>query len=367
LIKIIFKITFLLFLFIGAFYAGLKPIYNWDMIGYMGSVLKINTPNPKKFHNETYNILRHELEPENYSLLSSGYYRSTMESDFRAFNENLPYYTNRITYIGLIYAFFKLGIPLTFSTVLPSLISIILITIILYVVLRRELKDIFLASSISIMILFLPQTIYLARLSTPDALSVFILILITITYLYKFNWIIIFLLMLLSIMTRTENIIWCELLLILEMISPSKRKNSLYIILGGVSLILLYFILIQNNGGWKILFYNSFVERHAFPLSHTPTLSFKDYVITMVKKTPDYLPWFLLVAISFYKLIRVSLKDLIIIPGGKIIIISVVTFFVKFSLFPSFDSRFYFGIVLILFITFVVEYKKLLFEYNKSR
>lgn len=367
--KIIIKTLFWVLLILGIIYAGLKPKYNWDMIAYMGCVVKNNTSDPEAIHKKTYETLRQEMGDERADWLSScSNYRETMESDYKAFSENLPFYTMRVVYIALVSFFFKLGIPLSFATVLPSLISVFLIVLLIYRVLSKEFHNTFVASVISIIILFLPQTIYLARLSTPDALSTLLLLLITVMYIYNSNWFLIFLLMSLSIMTRTDNIIWCGLLLFFEMFFSSNKKNKWLVIVFGVCLILIYLALdvTHDNGGWEILFYHSFIQKQNLPLSLTPALTFKDYAITMFMQTPDYLPWFLLIILAYYFLRNISVKELLLLRGGKIIFACIFSFFIKYILFPSFDSRFYFVLVILLFVTLIVEWEKFSKLYRKS-
>ncbi|BAX81387.1 hypothetical protein [Labilibaculum antarcticum] len=367
--KIITQISFWILLFLGIIYAGLKPNYNWDMIAYMGCVVQNNTPESEVLHKKTYEILRQEMGDERANWLSAGNnYRETMESDHNAFSENLPFYTIRVVYLALVGFFFKLGIPLSYSTVLPSLISVFFIILIVHRVLSKEFNNTFVASVISIIVLFLPQTIHLARLSTPDALSTLLLLLITVMYIYNSNWFLIFLVMALSIMTRTDNIIWCGLLLFFETFFPSDKKNRWLIISFGVCLIVIYFTLnvTHENGGWEILFYHSFIQIQNFPLSLTPALTFKDYVVTMIMQTPDYFPWFLSIILAYYYLKNISLKELLLLRGGKIVLACIFSFSIKYVLFPSFDSRFYFVLVFILFITFIVEWKKFLALYHNS-
>lgn len=367
--RIIIQTSFWVLLFLGIIYAGLRPNYNWDMVAYMGCVVKINTSDSEALHKKTYEILRQELGDERTDWMSSGNnYRETMESDHKAFSENLPFYTIRVVYLAIVSFFFKLGIPLSFATVLPSLISVFLIILIIYRVLNKELNNTFVASIVSIIILFLPQVISLARLSTPDALSTFLLLLITVMYVYNSNWFLIFLIMSLSIMTRTDNIIWCGLLLFFETFFPSDKKNKWLVISFGVGLLLIYFGLnvVHKNGGWEILFYHSFIQIQNFPLSLTPALTFKDYVITMVMRTPDYIPWLLLIIFAGYCLRRISVKELLLLKGGKIIFACILSFLIKYVLFPSFDTRFYFVFVILLFLTAIMEWKKFTKLYYKS-
>lgn len=360
--NVLTKISFFVLLFLGIVYAGMKPLHNWDMIPYMACVIKKTNPTPEAYHAKTYDILREEVGEKEYKWLSSLEYTSTLESNHKAFSENLPYYTIRIVYVNMVSFFYQLGIPLTFSTVLPSLISVFCIILTLFFVLNRELKNSLVASTIAIIILFLPPMTNLARLSTPDSLSALFLLLITISYLYKRNWFLTFLLMSVSIMVRTDNIIWCIFLLLFEIASPSEKKNRWLIIAFMLGLSTIYFAInaAHANGGWEVLFYSTFIDRQSFPISMTPPLTVSNYIIAMIKQTPDFLPWILFIFLGYYYLKTKNINELIQSRGSKIILACVLTLLSKFVLFPSFHSRFHFVLVLILLITASIERKNLL-------
>jgi hypothetical protein len=364
--KILIKIFFFTFLCLGIIYAGLHPRHNWDMIPYMGCVIQKTTPTSETCHAETYKILRQELGDKEFDKLSDNEYTLTMESNHEAFAENLPYYTIRIVYVSIINFFYQLGVPLSFSTVLPSLISIFFIILTLFFVLNKELKNSLVASVISLIILFLSPTIYMARLSTPDSLSALFLILISVAYLYRTNWFLLFLLMTVSIMIRTDNVIWCLLLLLFETFSSSEKKNKglMLLFMFGLTSVYLTINFLYSNGGWEVLFYSTFIERQNFPLSQTPPLIIGQYIRTMITQTPKFLPWILLIFLGFYYLKIKNLKTLLMNRGSKIILVCILSFLSKFVLFPSFDARFHFVLLLIVGITLTVEWKELIQLYT---
>ncbi|WP_372751517.1 hypothetical protein [Labilibaculum sp.] len=360
--KILIKIVFFISLCIGIVYASLHPRYNWDMIPYMACVIQKTTPDSEACHAATYHLLRQELGDERYNKFSYNEYTLAMESDHEAFSENLPYYTIRIVYINIVNFFYQLGLPLYFSTILPSLVSVFLIILTLFFVLSKELKNTMIAAAISILILFLPPIIRMARLSTPDSLSALFLVIITVAYLYRSNWFLILLLMAISVMTRTDNIIWCYILLLLEALYSSEKKSKGLMLLFMLALALIYLIInhLYSNGGWEILFYSAFVERLSFPLSQTPSLTIGNYIWTMFTRTPEYLPWILLIFLGLYYLKIKNLKVLLKSRGSKIVLVCILSFFSKFVLFPSFDSRFYFVLILMLVLALAIEWKELI-------
>ena len=180
--KLISIVFVLLLLGITILY-GSKPEYNWDTIPYMASTLKIDNSNSKQIHKQVYNIVRTELTEEDFKRLTSGNeYRKQMEINTVAFMEQIPFYNIKFVYVYLIYFFYIIGFSLSFSTVLPSIISIFLIGLLLLFTLNYVFRIEY-AALLSIFIILLTPMRHLARYSTPDALSSLALLLVVIAFI----------------------------------------------------------------------------------------------------------------------------------------------------------------------------------------
>ena len=92
----------------------------------------------------------------------------------------------------------------------------------------------------------------------------------------------IFLLMGVSIAVRTDNLIWCVFLVIFD--TFSSKRNGRKIALNAIQIILLIVVYMginqyASNGGWWIVFYNTFINKLPYPLTMTPDFSFKEYAL----------------------------------------------------------------------------------------
>src|SRR5687768_13767034 len=101
--------------------------YNWDMLMYMGVVLDYD--NTHNVHQHVYTTAKNEIPQQAFHQLtdSSNKYRWSVYQSVQTFTLQLPYYVVKPLYTGMAFVFYKSGIPLTKSTMLPSVISFFLI------------------------------------------------------------------------------------------------------------------------------------------------------------------------------------------------------------------------------------------------
>src|SRR6187549_2702655 len=116
-------LVFLSCLLPAAIYFYKKPAYNFDMLGYMALVVKIDKPNTiARIHEITYSSARQNIPPEEYKKLTENPpYRKTFESDPSEFSKVLPNYVVKPLYIWLCWLFYKSGSSLPMATAMPSI------------------------------------------------------------------------------------------------------------------------------------------------------------------------------------------------------------------------------------------------------
>ena len=365
--KKILHLTFFAVLSIVMIYLSNKPKHNWDMIPYMGVVIGMDISDKKQVHQETYKRLKNETSNDEYNQLTTiSDYRLTMANNYKAFNENLSYYSIKKLYTNWIRLFYKSGVSLSYSTVLPSIFSITFMILFIYFILYKELKNIYLSLIIVSIILSLGQLTEIATLSTPDALSSFLLLLIAFSFLYKRHNAIILLLMVLSVLTRTDNIIWCSFLIVSDFISNYRLQK---LISNGIALIILLIVYLglnstANNGGWWVVFYNTFIDRVNYPLTETPNFEFLDYLKTIIKRSYLFINGFLIILMFLY-LHRYSILNMKLTRELVIIMVCIFTFIARFSLFPVNWDRFNFILLLIPILIIIIENKQFLTSYKK--
>ena len=154
-----------------------KPYHNWDMIGYIAAAKSFEEDNIFEIHSFTYENVKMSVSEDRFTQLISGHFRYVMFTDPLSFEEVLTFYQIRPLYNILIYALFKIGVPIAFATHFVSAVAVFFALIILYFLSRSFLPKPFR--------LFIPLwavgfgVFDLARYSTPDGLAFFAYILST--------------------------------------------------------------------------------------------------------------------------------------------------------------------------------------------
>src|SRR6476619_5673125 len=121
-------LTFLFFLLPVAFFTYKHPAYNFDMLGYMALVIGINTHDLKEVPATTYEKAMQCIPADEYRRLTeSPPFRKRMANDPLQFERILPIYSVKPLYIGMCWLFYQWGFSLVASTVIPSIISYLLI------------------------------------------------------------------------------------------------------------------------------------------------------------------------------------------------------------------------------------------------
>ena len=128
--------------------------YNWDMIPYMSIILSYDNADISSVHDTVYNTLKQQTPANDYNLLSDGgvEMRKHAARDAGFFADQLPFYTVKPLYTRFGYCLYKIGVPLTKATLLPSIISYFLIGILICYWLKKYIH-IFLALPLSILIM----------------------------------------------------------------------------------------------------------------------------------------------------------------------------------------------------------------------
>lgn len=353
----LFKISYFFCIVLAAIYCFKRPLYNWDMLPYTDLTLRMDHYNEQEAYNLTYKLARENIPLKNYHQLtdSSNDYRRTMSKIPDAFNEQLPFYVVKPLYIGLTYLFYKSGVSLPRATLVPSIISYLLIGLLLFHWLGIYLR-LPVSFAIALLIMISSPLIEVAKLSTPDCLSSFLLLGSFYFVLEKPSLLFALVFMILSVFARLDNIITC--FLILSVISLSAKwyrkisfKNlSLIIILFGLCYFLIGLIAYQYH--WSIFFYNDFVD-HLHPIYGSKQhFSLRSYSRLMYEHAMSAINHsFLAIFMAFLFLNfneRVSFKELsfdklfgLLIP---------VILIIRFILYPDISDRFYIAFYLIIIV-----------------
>lgn len=365
LTKCIFFVVFAVCIFPACLFAFRRPYYNWDMLPYMAIVLKLDQPqlSIKNIHAKTYHIAGLQVPDPEYGYLVQSPYREKMVKDAAAFYGQLPFYTVKPLYIGMIYLLYKAGFSLTKSTVLPSIIAYFLMGLLLLYWLRKYIKPPFSFPG-SLLIMYTPFMINTARLSTPDAVSSLIFLGSFYFIIEKPSIIPLFVLLLLSVFARLDNIVTCLIMLsFLFFIRKWQKRISLlqYGIMAG-ALVLCYFVVTWftvRPFGENITYYPDFANTLNLAYQPHGGFSFKDYVALAYS-------YVITVVVYQHFTFFAFLAFLVIIPafinGYKIrfeqwfILLLIFIILTRFILFPNLEDRFYISFYLCILILLVKQY-----------
>ena len=354
------KIFYFLCLVLAAIYCFKRPLFNWDMLPYTDLILRMDHHHAQEAHYLTYDLTKKNVPSKDFHQLtdSSNVYRFKMSSDPAAFDEQLPFYVIKPLYTGLAYLFYNLGVSLPQATLVPSFISYLLIGLLLFYWLRIYLS-LPITFVISLLIMVSSPLIEVAKLSSPDCLSAFLLLASFYFIIEKPSLWPTIMFMVLSVFARLDNIVTC--LLILSIISLSKKwykeisvKNFLLI---AILFAFCYFLigLISYQYGWSIFFYNNFAERLHPIYESTEYFSFKSYFRVMYEHAMSginhsYLAIFLaLLFLSFNE--RFALKKL---SFDKLFLLFIpIILVIRFILYPDISDRFYIAFYLIIIVSLI--------------
>jgi hypothetical protein len=347
---------FFIFLVTATVYTFKKPQYNWDMLAYMATAITIDNPSPAAVHKIVYTTAAREVPGEQYRLLvdTTHAFKGKAYQDPVFFHQSLPFYVVKPLYIGLVYAFYKAGVPLVKATLLPSTLSFFL-TGMLFFCWTRKYASPLLAFLISVIGIAMAPLINLAELSTPDCLSAF-LIFYTAFLLFERRKILLpFIVILLSVCARIDNIIFCFFILTLSTFSTKTAMSiSIKQYAAMVALLALAYLAISylpHIYGWNRLFISSFysesvsVYRNKFTLR--AYLSARHSAV-MVAMLVYHLFVYLLMAALVFMDVKRPLKWQKLSFDQQFILVLLLTMFVRLLLHPEMGDRFYMGFYLVI-------------------
>jgi len=329
-------------------YSYRHPLYNWDMLAYMGLVVQKETSDIQKIHDETYRQAKEHMPATEYGYLLGGPKRQARYESADTFYALLPLYAVKPMYVELVNAFYKAGFSLPAATLMPSIISYILCGLLLFYWLAR-IVSFYWAAIIGFTISFSGFMVFAARLSTPDLLSAFFLLLAFFLIMEKRNLHGAFVVMLLSLFTRLDNIVVCSLIVTFlffnkkwQPVFPWKK----YLLFLG-SLAVCYFIITAitlRPFGWNIFYYHDFVKRLDLGGATHLSFSLKNYFRVLDAQVFTALlhyNFFLFLTIIFIILYTPAFRFKMLSFEQQFVLLFLVIIACRFILFPDLSDRFH--------------------------
>ena len=198
-----------------------------------------------------------------------------MAFDPLQFEKILPVYSVKPLY-GLCWLSYRLGFSLVASTVIPSIISYLIIGLFLLFWLRRYLQPV-VAFLSALLIMYSMFVVAIAGHSTPDCLSALFLFVSIYFILEQRNIPLMFLFFLLSIFTRVDNVITC--FFIISFLALNKKWKTInlrqyFLMTAILGIAYVFAILPVTQFGWSIFYYPQYAKHIDFSRDFNQAVTF---------------------------------------------------------------------------------------------
>lgn len=248
--------VFAVFLIWIAYLAFFQCFYNWDMLAYAAVAMEWSgTPD---VHDATYQAFQSQVPESEMQKLTASGYSERMAEDPEAFLSQLAFYSVKPGYVGLLAGLHRLGVPIVTAIQAVSALSVMLASALVLVWLRRFLSPIA-AVVLTVALAYASRLVDLARVGTPDALSVLVVLTALFLILERQLRVGGALMLLLAVSVRTNNVIFFVLAIgYLALRSSAPLRNRLVAVLGGG--VALYALISASGHNWWTLFHHTFIQ-----------------------------------------------------------------------------------------------------------
>lgn len=348
-----------------AFYTYKNPDYNFDMIGYMALIIKIDQKvSVEEIHKTTYSELRRSLPADEYKRLTeTPPHRKKFESNYSEFEEILPNYIVKPLYLWACWLFYKTGVSLVTSTVLPSIISFLFLGLFLFHWFSKYL-NLVIALTGATLIMYSTFVTSIARLSTPDLLSSVFLLGGFYFILEKRNLLWMFILFLLAVLSRADNVILSFFIILFLTFSKKWQLLNLrqfFTMSACFAVTYLFIVLPVRQFGWSIFFYSEYVKHIDYSRDFDRPITLLSHFSYMYRKlvsafVSSHFTFFAFLGLLVLFARKFSLKNLSFDQTFLLLLGSVGLF--RFLLLPDISDRFYVGFYLVIIILLIRRFSK---------
>lgn len=360
--KVVLKWLFPVLLLLVA-YKVQKTQYNWDVVFYCGAIFN-NPDNPTAsrenmiaaFKNSPYIDYEKDIIPKTQ-------YGRDVFSNNQSYEEQYAFYDIRVVYIKTIQAFHALGEDAVYSVYLASLFYALSAVLVLYFFCFGITGNALFSFLVGLFMILRPGFRDFIT-SSPDTLSAFSVILIIIAFFSKKEWWM-YASIAFSILCRTDNLIFIGLLYGISLIEQLVSKKTYRVYAAGIILALtMYFVinLIYHNAGYRVLYYHTFIEHLSFPLTQPKVIPYTDILKRIIPDIPYFiypLMYFLIILV----MVQGRYKQIFSEPALLVAVVAIITFIIRFCLFPSAQARFTFQYEFIAMMILVYYFRQQLFAF----
>lgn len=240
-------------------YSISNPIVEWDMLAYAASADAMDGGSAEQIHHRVYSELKDRATAKEFeAITSANHYREVMYADAQAFNEQLPYYSIRVTFNTLLAKLHGLGLSLYDAGYFVTASAFVLSLLVLWGSLNDRIHPVL---QIVFPIMFYKYTMDLdvLRQILADSLASVWVVFICIAYIRGTR--LLLPLLALSVFVRVDLVIFSGLFLLL-LFATSERKNY-FSLFTCAAVMFTCFLLVQEwagSYGWKTLYYFAIIS-----------------------------------------------------------------------------------------------------------
>jgi len=231
----------------------LDPYPIWDMLGYAASVYSVKDLTAEQIHTTVYTGLRDNVDLATYlALTESNSYRLTMSLDAQAFNQQIPFYKIRVLYIVMLFVADSFGFDIFSSMHFLAAFFGSVGFLILYFAMRTHLHP-FIWLLFPFIFFGITTNFLLLRQGGVDAFAFFWMSLLTALYFRNSKFLMPVLAI--SVLVRTDMILFAMLMYGILLLSDKKSLNT---VVAWALITVACFITVNvwaGNYGWFTLIY----------------------------------------------------------------------------------------------------------------
>jgi hypothetical protein len=288
-----------------------NPIFTWDTVAYVATILSANLQNPVELHQATYTYLEAQLDAPQYAALINGHYASELRANADYFNSQLSMYMVKPLYVYAARALVFIGLEPILALQLLSLIPGLLFIWLVYFWAREYSSDL---SAIAITLIFViaARLIDTSRVPIPDNLSALFIVLSVYCLLVRNLLPVALACLILAVTVRTNNVIFAVMYITyISWASYLKNrtwqdKNTLISIASLIVVVAIYLLIsIHYDQNWWRLFYHTFIESQLDIGAFNQSFDIKLYFITLKNSLEGILAsgGYLLTALPYFVLL----------------------------------------------------------------
>jgi hypothetical protein len=261
------------------------PYKNWDMIGYIGTMYRFEEQDQEKWYARTMDDVQKEVTPGMNKYFRELPYSSTSE----ALHQHLPFYKVKPAYVVAAYGLYKLGVPPVKATYMVSIASVAALLLLLFCIPLAPVDRGLWWLACSAFLFKMPYVItVLARLSTPDAMSMLLLAgLVYNLLIWRRMWLW-YALSVLMVLVRPDTLVLMLLLAGLFYFSgaDAMRFSRVHVAGTALGLVFTYLLVAHLSGayGIKVFLEYSLFNKTPYPEQLTGNVTFDQY-FAVVKRT----------------------------------------------------------------------------------